>query len=447
MDKSESSKEKEKKIIKKNWFSIRRIMFLSFLIFLLSIIILKLKFHFNIFISLIISLIIIVLVIYIFIRLFLRRLKKAGNSEDWHDLYGSKISNIPYFKNDIILNSFKKNGDNFNEEIGEVNNGKDYQKNERNYYDLFIPYSSLKRKNKYNGIILFIHGGAWRYGKKEHIGFLCSRYAKFGFITAAMNHTYLNKKYEGYSIFRIMDEINSCIQNIKDYLKNEGFDENKLELAIGGISSGAHLSSLFGYSIKKCPIPIKFVINFVGPLSLDSEYWYKIKNDDEVLENIEPKDIEDAIKEKKIVKTFDNELSVVKLMNAFIGGKYTDKEINDMIENKTIKTNNEKYKEMLKIAKYTFPVTFINNNTAPTLCEYGGKDTLVGIAQYKFLKQLSEKHGNRVVLIYMKYGGHMLDSYDTENGMNAIREMHYQILNFAKTYFTSEKEENSLFTI
>ena len=47
----------------------------------------------------------------------------------------------------------------------------------------------------------------------------------------------------------------------------------------------------------------------------------------------------------------------------------------------------------------------------------------------------------------MKYGGHLLDSYDTNDGMNAIREMHYQILNFAKAYFTSENEKNSLFVI
>ena len=451
MDKSGSSKEKEKKVIKRNWFSKRRIMFLSFLVFMLSVMILKMKFHFNIFISLIISLIIIILLIilvaFIFIRLFWGRLKKSGNIEDWHDLYGNKITNIPYFENDIIINSFKKNGDNFNEEIGEINNGKDYQKNERNYYDLYIPYSSLKRKDKYNGIILFIHGGAWIHGKKEHIAFLCSRYAKFGFITATMNHTYLNKKYKGYSIFRIMDEIKSCIQNIKCYLKNEGFDQNKLELAIGGISSGAHLSLLYGYSIKKSPIPVKFLINFVGPLSLDSEYWYKIKNDHEVLENIEPKDIEDAIKEEKIVNIFENQLVFVRLMNSFIGDKFTDKEIKDMTENKKIKTDNEKFKEMLKIAKYTFPVTFINSNAVPTLCEYGGKDSLVGIAQYRFLKKLSEKHGNRIELIYMKYGGHMLESYDTENGINAIREMHYQILNFAKTYFTSEKEGKSIFDI
>ena len=50
-----------------------------------------------------------------------------------------------------------------------------------------------------------------------------------------MNHTFLNKKYRGYIIFRIMDEITCCIKSIKDYLKKEGFDENKLELAIGEV--------------------------------------------------------------------------------------------------------------------------------------------------------------------------------------------------------------------
>ena len=252
----ESQKEKGKKETTKNWMTIRRIMILSLIIFIISFLVLKL--HFNFFISLILSLIIIILVIYIFIRLFLRRLKKSGCSEEWHDLYGYKISNIPYFKNDIILNTFKKNGENYNEEIGEVNNGEDYQKNERNYYDLYIPYLSLKRKDKYNGIMLFIHGGGWKYGDKGHIAYFCSRYAKFGYITATMNHTYLNKKYKGYSIFKIMDEITCCIQNIKDYLKNEGFNENKLELSIGGISSGAHLSLLYGYSIKNSQFQLNF---------------------------------------------------------------------------------------------------------------------------------------------------------------------------------------------
>ena len=36
----------------------------------------------------------------------------------------------------------------------------------------------------------------------------------------------------------------------------------------------------------------------------------------------------------------------------------------------------------------------------------------------------------------MKNGGHITDDYKTTDGVKAMREMHYQILNFAKTYFT-----------
>ena len=37
----------------------------------------------------------------------------------------------------------------------------------------------------------------------------------------------------------------------------------------------------------------------------------------------------------------------------------------------------------------------------------------------------------------MKDGGHMLDGYNTIDGINSMKEMHYKILNFASKYFTS----------
>ena len=65
------------------------------------------------------------------------------------------------------------------------------------------------------------------------------------------------------------------------------------------------------------------------------------------------------------------------LMNAFIGKRYSHEEIKDMInENKKIKEDNDKYKELMKVIKYNFPYTFINNKTVPTLCEYGGNEIL-----------------------------------------------------------------------
>ena len=168
---------------------------------------------------------------------------------------------------------FQKNSINYNEIIGEINKGKDYIKNDRNYYNLFIPYSSIKRKDQYNGIILFIHGGAWIIGEKENIEYLCIRYVKCGYITAEMSHTLLLEKYKECSIFRILDEVTSCIESIIENLIVKGFDESKLELAIGGYSSGAHITLLYGYSMKNIPLPLKFLINFVG-----KSHWRKKVN-------------------------------------------------------------------------------------------------------------------------------------------------------------------------
>ena len=355
---------------------------------------------------------------------------QSGYEEPWNDLYGNRTLNIPYFKNNQIINSFKKNGDNYNETMGEINDGKNYTKNERNYYDLYIPYSSTKNKDKYNGIILFIHGGSWQYGDKNMMSYLCSRYAKMGYITATLSFTLLGKKES--NIFRILDEITSCIESIKEQLKSQGFNENKLGIAIGGTSSGALLAMLYSYSIKKSPIPIKFVINNVGPVSLEPEYWYKLKNKNKTLENIEPDDIEKAINNSNIVKIFDNEINLLKYMNLFIGKKYNDKQLKGMIKDKKINVNNDEYKKLYKIVYKTFPYNFINK--IPTLCIYGGNDFIIGVAHYSKLKKLFKKN---IELVYMRYGGHMLLSPDTENGLHANREMHYQILNFSKTYFKS----------
>ncbi len=38
----------------------------------------------------------------------------------------------------------------------------------------------------------------------------------------------------------------------------------------------------------------------------------------------------------------------------------------------------------------------------------------------------------------MKYGGHELVNFDTDNGLKAMRDLNYDILDFAKTYFTHD---------
>ena len=366
------------------------------------------------------------------------RYQKAGYIETWNDLFGIVKPNLSYVKSDVIINSFKKGGENYNETIGNVNEGNDYPKNDRNYYTLYVPYSSKNNKDKFNGIFLYIHGGSWTHGFKEDIEFLCSRYAKMGYITATMGYTVLSGDYEQYNIYRILDEITAAINSIIEELEDMGFDRNKLELAIGGISAGAHISLLYGYTIKNSPLPIKFLINIVGPLSLEPEFWYKPAEYNNTLENIEPSTVENAISEGKIVKIFSDTV-LVGLMNGFLGKIFSEEEVEKMIVNNTIDKDNPKYQEMFQKVKNSFPIKFVNNETLPTLCEYAGNDTLVGVAQYRFLKEYSEKYGNQLDLVYMRFANHDLISYDTEDGIKAMRDIHYQILSYAQKYFTHEK--------
>jgi len=352
-------------------------------------------------------------------------------------MYGSKISNISYAKNNTIINSFKEGGNNYNEEIGNVNNGSDYEKIDRNVYTLFIPYSATKNMDNYNGIFLFINGKLWTEGNKEYLEPLAQIYAQSGYLTAVMDYTLLNDNFSGHNIFRNLDEVTACIESIKEELNNMGFNKTKLELAIGGYSSGAHIGMLYSYLLRDTPLPIKFIINIAGPVTLDPQIWKKLKDENDTLENIEPSDIEKALNESKIIDAIDDEYEVLNYMNNFIGKKYNDSELKEMIENKKIKVDNEKYQELLKVVKFSFPSYYAISNIIPTLCVYGGNDSIIGISQYAFLKSSSKSIKEKIKIIYSRYADHSVINYSTENGINAMREMHYQILNFAKLYFSS----------
>jgi len=274
-------------------------------------------------------------------------LDKAGYIESWNELYGLNISNIEYAKNGKIENSFKKGGANYKDEMGEINDGKDYEKNERNIYDLYIPYSTEFTKNKHNGIILFIHGGSWTSGNKSDMDYLARRYAKYGYITATLSYTLLLENYTDSNIFKILDEITACIQSIKDELISRNFDADRLELALGGTSAGAHIALLYTYSMKNSPIPIKFAIDIVGPVSLEPKCWYRLIDLNNPLDSLSPESIQKGRDENKFQKVFDNDIILLALMNGFLGRKYTQEEMSGMIENGTIKESDPKYQEIL----------------------------------------------------------------------------------------------------
>jgi predicted peptidase len=63
-------------------------------------------------------------------------------------------------------NSFKNNSANYNVEIGMINNDQNYTKTNDNKYTLYISEQALNKKDKHNGVFLFLHGAG---EKKENM--------------------------------------------------------------------------------------------------------------------------------------------------------------------------------------------------------------------------------------------------------------------------------------
>ena len=348
-----------------------------------------------------------------------------------------KYTNLSYTE-DKIKNSFKIGGANYIENISEINDGKDYDKTDRNIYDLYIPHNNIK-KNGTNLIILFIHSGGWKVGSKEEMSDLCLSTSNYGYITANIGYTLLSQEYKKYNtnIFRILDEITAAIENIKIILGKEGLNTDKLEIAISGASAGGHLSLLYTYLMKNSPIPIKFIINISGPVTLEPEYFIKVKNQNEPLENIDISDIENANKMNKTERLRPSDLSLLYYMNSFTGNKTSEEDLIKMVENGRINKDNDKYKEMFNFIENGFPVKYVNRESPPVLCVYGGKDEAIGIGHYSYLKSKYVKsNNNKIELIYYKNGFHNVFQIDGKPNIDLYKKIILKINEYSKIYLT-----------
>ena len=59
--------------------------------------------------------------------------QKTDELINWK-LYGLILYNLSYSQNGKIINSFKETGPNYNKSMGTINEGRDYDENERNKY-------------------------------------------------------------------------------------------------------------------------------------------------------------------------------------------------------------------------------------------------------------------------------------------------------------------------
>ena len=351
--------------------------------------------------------------------------------------------NIPTSnENKKIINSFKKGGENYNETLGNINNGNDYSETDRDNFDICIPREVNKRKDNYNAIYLNIHGGGWVIGDKADVKELCQNYGSKGIICSSMSYTLLNGNYKEYNIFRILDEITATLKGIKKFLGEKGFNETKLELVISGGSAGAHLSLLYSYAIKNSPIPIKFIVDGSGPVTLEHENWLTTRNSSDSLESIDPYSINEAKHEGRLVEMNGTETSsemdniaIVMFMNDWLG-RYNQSDFDEIfisLDTKEINEDSEKYQELLKLTRFAYPITYITNTSIPTICVHGGKDEYIGVAHYSLLKEKFDENNNpNISLAYFRFGSHNPFDDPTDYGKNATIELTELLDNYTK---------------
>lgn len=98
--------------------------------------------------------------------------------------------------------------------------------------------------------------------------------------------------------------------------------------------------------MKNIPLPLKYIIDFVGPVSLDPEHFLKAKN--EPLNSIDVQDMEKAKKDGLVENLYETDLYTVEFMNILYGLTYSEEELRNMIENNRLNKNNENYKKMFE---------------------------------------------------------------------------------------------------
>ncbi len=128
----------------------------------------------------------------------------------------------------------------------------------RNRFDLYLPDAAKQRPP----LIIWIHGGAWREGNKDHPIYL-RRFLKEGFAVASINY-----RLSGDAIWPAqLEDVGAAIRMLRGNADRLGFDGNRI--ALFGASAGGHLAASAGlaYAFDN-RAKVQAVVDWYGPTDL-----------------------------------------------------------------------------------------------------------------------------------------------------------------------------------
>lgn len=138
-------------------------------------------------------------------------------------------------------------------------------------------YGPIKQVYKSSPVLLYVHGGSFAYGDKSIPNALSPILDTF----REQGYTIISTSYE---LMKDKENFNKQISDVKDTIrwvyKNKSiYNLDTNEIGVIGVSSGAHLSLMAGYSdeeafiddaqLSKYSSKVKYLIDFAGPTDLD----------------------------------------------------------------------------------------------------------------------------------------------------------------------------------
>lgn len=230
--------------------------------------------------------------------------------------------------------------------------------------DLFGPTKDLKNGSP---VIMYVHGGSWIYGDNsipQELSPLLDSFREQGFTIISVN----------YQLMREDIQLQKPVSDVKDairwvYKNKDKYNFNTEEIGLVGISSGAHLSLLAGYSdnssflgdtsLKDYPTTVKYIIDIAGPTDINS-----------------------------LIEKYPS--------NAIVAGLHGVDKVQD-------------------IAKYYSPVNYVNKNSPSTLIIHSESDSVVPYTNSTLLHEKLLQNGCDSTLISLKNSDHELSTIKNED--------------------------------
>lgn len=268
----------------------------------------------------------------------------------------------------------------WDESVGEIYSNLDYENDNGNQYNLYIPSGLDKLENQY--LILFIHGGSFNSGSKEDGESWCKYYATKWYITASVDYTLQNQGKDA-SIYLMNEEIENAVTAIKQ--KTEELGYHIAGMAPCGVSAGGTLAMNLAYNGNSA-IPVKFVFQLAAPTYFAPSEWSLLMK----------------------VDRLDSEEKFCKMM--------TGKELEDYDT------------EIQNIS----PACIVNEDSVPSLIGYGLIDHCVPLSQKYYLIEVYDR--DNVMYDYIEFPK---SNHGMYNDLDKLQEFLDKSLEYARVYFTN----------